>query len=66
MTMHLSLRMLREHRWSYIGLTLVLVLAAALVGVSLLISRAASSRAFATDGLTRNEVAIRLDRKSVV
>jgi putative ABC transport system permease protein len=59
-TMRLILQMLREHRWSYIGLTVVLVLAAALVGVSLLISRAASSRSFATDGLTRNEVAIRV------
>lgn len=62
MSVSLSIRMLREHRWSFAGLTVVLVLASALVGVSLLVSRAASEGIPDRGDLTRNQLAILLGR----
>jgi putative ABC transport system permease protein len=62
MILRLGVRMFREHRWSYAGLASVLVIASALVGVSLLISRAASASDPDRDRLTRNELALFLGR----
>jgi len=59
-----SIRMLREHRWSYAGLAVVLVTASALVGVSLLLSRAAAEGLAHRAGLTRNQLAIQLGQLS--
>lgn len=64
MKLGLSLRMVREHRWSYAGLAVVLVIASTLVGVAFLVAQAVGGGLPSTAGLTRNEVAIRLGQLS--
>jgi putative ABC transport system permease protein len=56
----LSWRMLRRHRWSYAGLVLILILAAAVVGSAFALVSSTDVNHTDLAGLTRNQAAIRL------
>lgn len=53
----LTWNMLREHRWSYVGLAVVLVASSALVGSSFLLFAAAQGGGLDISGLTANQAA---------
>lgn len=53
----LSLRMLRQHRWAYAGMGVIVCAASVLVSASLQLHAAAGAGGIVTEGLTRNETA---------
>jgi putative ABC transport system permease protein len=59
-SVRLAAPLIRAHRWTYVGLALVLTAASFLVGASMLMYAAASEADISTAGQTRNAAAIRL------